>query len=257
MLVFIFALIGLWVGGFRGLLLGALLGFLVGRVLRTIVHKGLDLAQAQFVESTFAVAGAICKADGIVTKDEIGVAEQLFIRLRLSDQQRERAKQAFGRGKSDDFDLDAELARFARVSRQNTVLLQLFLQVQVVAALADGEVHPKEHEMLLRVARGLGLAEREVAQLEALLRAVADGAAPSPQGPPPQQRLDDAYVALGVTSTASDDEIKRAYRTLMKEHHPDRLAAKGYSESMRSLAEERARHINAAYELLKKVRNFT
>lgn len=255
-LILLLAFIGLWIGGFRGFLLGAALGYLIQRIARHALQKGLQTLQAQFVESTFAVAGAMCKADGVVTQAEIEVAERLFVRLRLSEEQIRAAKSAFGRGKTPEFDLDHEVESFARVARGSRALLHLFLQVQVAAALADGELHPAEHDMLVRVGRKLGFSERDVAQLEALLRAASDVAA-GPGAPPPQHRLDDAYTALGVSPEASDDEIKRAYRKLMTENHPDKLAAKRLPESMRALAEERAREINAAYDLVKKTRNFT
>ena len=78
----------------------------------------------------------------------------------------------------------------------------------------------------------------------------------APQGgAPSRQRLDDAYAALGVSPEASDEEVKRAYRKLMVEHHPDRTAAKGLPEAMRGLAEQRARDINAAYDLIKRARD--
>ena len=90
-------------------------------------------------------------------------------------------------------------------------------------------------EMLVRVARRLGLHESDVSQLEALLRA-ATGGASAAGAPPPQDRLADAYAALGVTPESSATEIKRAYRKLISQNHPDKLAARGLPESMRAVA---------------------
>src|SRR4030095_12806049 len=104
-----------------------------------------------------------------------------------------------------DFDLDAEVTRFARASRHQRPLLLMFLQMQVAAIAADGNVHAAEHQMLVRVARLLGLGEAEVAQLEALLRT---GTA----APGPGRKLDDAYAALGLTPQATDAQVKQAYR---------------------------------------------
>ena len=81
--------------------------------------------------------------------------------------------------------------------------------------------------MLVRIARRLGLDEKDVAQLEALLRTAARG--PSGAGrPTSKQRIDDAYEALGITPDADTAEIKLAYRRLMNENHPDKLAARGH-----------------------------
>ena len=250
-------LIGFAFGRFSGALLGALVGYWLHRQLMRKLLGGVQQLQSRFLDSTFAVMGALCKADGRVSEQEIRLAETLFDRFHLRGAARESAKQAFRRGKSDGFDLDAEVANFAAASRGQRVLHQLFLQVQLQAIAADGAIHPAEHQMLLRVARGLGLSEAEVRQLEAMLRtgtAGGAGGAGGRSGPPPADRLADAYQALGVSPKAEFAEIKRAYRRLISENHPDKLAAKGLPESMREMAEERTREITTAYDLIKQAR---
>jgi DnaJ like chaperone protein len=252
-LPFVLALLGLLIGGFRGLIVGFVVGFAASWILRNVLVKRLATVQEHFLESAFAVMGALSKADGVVTRDEIATAESMFERLRLSAEMREKAKAAFNRGKTPDFDLDAEVATFARVAHGQRMLLVLFLQIQCAAIAGDGNIHPAEHQMLVRIARLLGLSEADLAQLEAMLRTGAGG----PSGrPSSQSTLDDAYQALGLASSATDAEIKRAYRRLMSQNHPDKLAGKGLPESMRELAEERTREINTAYETIKEARGF-
>ncbi len=252
-LVVIGALLGALFGGFPGLLIGAAIGYAAGAAMRQSVIGGLRVVQSQLIDSTFAVMGALCKADRQVTRDEIDAVERIFTMLQLQEEQRRAAKAAFNRGKQPDFDLDAAVDRFARVSRRRAPLVQLFLQLQVMAVAADGRVDAAEHRMLVRIARRLGLDEHDVAQLEALLR--AGGAGPSARGAPPaRDRLADAYAALGVSPDASPADIKRAYRKLISQNHPDKLAARGLPESMRAVAEERSREINAAYDLIKSAR---
>lgn len=251
--ILLFGFIGLLLRGFSGLVWGGLIGFVVSRVFRALLLRGLRGIQTRYIESTFAVVGAICKADGVVTRDEIQFTEDLFTKFHLSPEQRKLAKAAFVRGKSSDFDLDAEVDKFGRTVRHNHALIQFFLQVQLLAVAADGEIHPQEEEMVVRIARRLGLSEREVAQLQAMLRGAARGSAPA-GSPPKKRQIEDAYAVLGVSADAPFDEVKRAYRKLIIEHHPDKLAAKGLPENMREFAEERAREINAAYDLIKKAR---
>jgi len=266
--IFVGALIGYAVNSWRGALIGGLMVWallpLLGRLLLKTAVKKISAVQTQFLDSTFAVMGAVCKADGHVSENEIRVAEALFDQLRLNGEAREAAKRAFNRGKSTDFDLDAELARFAAASRAQPMFRQMFLQVQVSAIIADGQMHAAEHAMLSRIARALGLSDRDLAMLEAMMRSGAGGfsgggAGPSGGGSGGVGRdapgsLDDAYQVLGVAATASDAELKRAYRKLMSENHPDKLAAKGLPESMRALAEEKTRRITAAYQRIERAR---
>lgn len=264
-LILVGALIGLAVNGWRGALIGGLAVWallpLVGRLLLGAAVAKVKQLQGRFVDATFSVMGAVCKADGRVSAEEIRAAEAMFQRLNLDEAGRETARAAFNRGKSADFDLDAEVARFAEATRRQPVFRQIFLQVQVSAVAADGGVHPAEHAMLTRIARGLGMSERDVAMLEAMMRGDGDGFGPPGGGAGHADRdlrrpgaLEDAYSVLGVPADTSDAELKRAYRRLMSENHPDKLAAKGMPESMRALAEEKTRRITAAYQLIERAR---
>ena len=251
MLLFILigGLIGLMFGGIGGALLGAVAGGFLSHVLLNVFFaRGMAAVRTQFLDSTFAVMGAVCKADGQVTEDEIRVAESFFSRMRMSGEQRRSAMKAFNRGKADDFDLDAELARLRTIARNNGALLQLFLQVQLSAVAADGKVHEQEHALLVRIARGLGLSDADVERLEAMLRGASGTGAGAPTTGP---RLEDAYATLGVDPDASDAEVKKAYRRLMSRHHPDKLASRGMPESMRPMAEEKTRDIRKAYDTIK------
>ena len=255
-LAFIGAIIGLFIGGPIGFFVGGLIGYLAGKALQLAAIGGLRVAQTELIETTFSVMGALCKADNVVTRDEIQMAEQAFNMLQLVGAQRDLAKAAFNRGKQPGFDLDSAVDRFAAISRGRGPLVQLFLQLQCMAVAADGKIHPAEHSMLVRIAGRLGLTERDVAQLESLLRAAMGGAGSGRSSVPTQDRLADAYTALGVTPESAPAQIKRAYRKLISQNHPDKLAARGLPESMRAVAEERSREINSAYDVIKSARGF-
>jgi DnaJ like chaperone protein len=248
------ALLGALFGGLAGFFIGGFLGYVAGNALQRTVVGGLRVAQTQLFDSVFAIMGAVCKADKVVTRDEIKAVEQMFRMLNLHGEQRKQAKEAFNRGKQVDFDLDAAVDQFARISHRRAPLVQLFLQMQVMAVAADGRVDPTEHTILVRIARRLGLSEADVSQLEALLRAGTGGPSGAGAGPTPS-RLADAYAALGITPEADAATIKRAYRKLISQNHPDKLAARGLPESMRAVAEERSRELNSAYDLIKSARS--
>ena len=253
-LLVIGAIIGALFGSLPGAVIGGAIGYGASVMLRQTVVGGLRIVQSQLIDSTFSIMGALCKADSVVTRDEIDAVKRTIGMLNIDGDQREQSKAAFNRGNQPDFDLDAAVDAFGRMSRGRGPLLQLFLQMQIMAVAADGRIHPAEHEMLVRVARRLGLHESDVSQLEALLRAATAG--PSAAGaPPPKDRLADAYAALGVTPDSSAAEIKRAYRKLISQNHPDKLAARGLPESMRAVAEERSRELNSAYDLIKAARS--
>ena len=247
------ALLGAAFGGLPGLLLGGLIGYVASIGLQQWIVGSLRVAQSALLDSTFSVMGALCKADTVVTRDEIRAVEQIFRMLNLDGERRESAKAAFNRGKQPGFDLDSAVDQFAQISHSRRPLVSLFLQLQCMAVAADGRVDPAEHAMLVRIAKRLNLGEADVMQLEALLRAATAGPSAGTAAPA-KDRLADAYTALGVSPDASPTEIKRAYRRLISQNHPDKLASRGLPESMRAVAEERSREINAAYDLIKEAR---
>lgn len=248
-LILIGALLGLAIGGPIGLLVGGALGGWVGGRIRRAVTRVRLQSQSRFLNSAFAVMGCLCQADGQVSADELDIKERLFDQLHLRGEQRDQARAAFARGRAEDFDLEAELAEVRRLTGGQPALRQVFLQVQLTAIAADGVLHDAEHAMVLRVARGLGCSEAEVQQVEAMLH----GAAAHSMGAS-DEALADAYRVLGVERDASDAEIKKAYRRLMSQNHPDKLAGKGLPESMREVAQQRTSEIGNAYERIRQAR---
>ena len=240
--IIIAVVIGFFLGGpIAALVLGAIVWWL-RRSAPMRFLRDLKAIQRQFLDSTFAVMGALCKADGRVTEAEIRTAESLFEKLRLNPDARRSAQASFQRGKATDFDLEAELRLFMNRCGRNRALLSMFLQVQLSAVAADGALHPAEHQMLLRIARSLGLPESEVRRLEAMLGAGVQGA------PASADALAAAYDVLGLAPEASDAEVKKAYRRQVSQNHPDKLAARGLPDSMREMAEERTREIVEAHD---------
>jgi DnaJ like chaperone protein len=254
-----------WIGKIIGALLGyaswgwfgAVIGLLLGHWFDTGLARtryGLgDLKRVHevFFRTTFRVMGHVCKVDGQVTEAEIAAAESVMRQMNLPPERRRAAIEHFQAGKAADFDLDAALDEFRSVCRGHLYLVRMFLETQIQAALADGHVAEGERRVLLHIARRLGLSESDYQRLEAFLTGSYQR---THAGPTREDGLRAAYRELGVTPDASDTEVKRAYRKLMSEHHPDKQVAKGLPEEMVKLAHERTQEIQAAYEMVKESR---
>ena len=249
---------GFMLGGPLGAALGAVLGHRFDKGLRGIEYEGgggdLERVQAAFFTATFSVMGHVAKSDGRVSATEIAMAEQLMRQMRLSPDQRRVAIGLFNEGKRSEFPLDDALRQFRRECHRRTTLLQMFLEIQIQAALADGRLHPEENRMLLRVATDLGFAPDDVERLIHMLSGAARQGRGDAGGPAGPAELAAAYETLGIESAASDAEVKRAYRRLMNQHHPDKLVAKGLPEEMVKLATEKTQQIRTAYERVRQSR---
>lgn len=261
-------------GGAMGFLIGGPLGALIGVALGHgldrkaaeytlhVLHGGLNpgdqqRVQAAFFTATFSVMGHVAKVDGRVCRDEIEIARLVMDRLNLSAELKQAAMRLFNEGKRVDFPLSQVLAQFKQECQRRRSLLRMFLEVLLQAAYADGVMHPAERVLLLRVSGELGFSVAEFGQLEAMLAAARGfeaGTGRAAQDNRPS--LADAYSVLNVTARSSDDEIKKAYRRLLSQHHPDKLVAKGLPEEMMKMAAERTHQIRSAYERIREERGF-
>ena len=250
------AALGWVVGGPWGAVVGAAIGLLLAsRSVRVHVVGGNPAhAQQVFFRATFQVMGHVAKADGRVSENEIRAARAVMAQMNLSPEQQRAAMEFFSQGKQPEFPLDAVVTEFRQVCGGYPGLVGMFLQIQIAAARADGVMHPADQAVFNRICALLGIPPIVLRQYEDFARArphFGGGEAPARER---TDRLAAAYQTLGIASAASDEEVKRAYRRLMKENHPDRLVAKGLPPEMMALAQEKAKQINLAYEAIKAAR---
>ncbi len=251
-------LIGLAAGGIFGLLLGVLVGHAFDRGLGKAMAFGSPENVARikdsFFETTFLLSGYLAKVDGRISQAEVDHTEQVIARMGLDAEQRRRAIGLFRQGAEPGFDMEAAVVRFIETCGPQRQLQQMLLLFLVSLAHADSEVDPVEHAALVRMAGVMGLGAAQLEQLLRMAQAQEQFRQQGGSAPQPATRLDDAYAALGVDRSVSDKELKRAYRRLMSEHHPDKLIAKGVPEDMIRLATERSQEIQSAYDTVKKAR---
>ncbi len=262
-------LIGFFVGLYSKGPLGALLGLLAGWWLdNSIAHiRGTAAtgsgaagaprfgfnpfntkAQQVFQTALFGCLGHLAKADGKVSEQEIRIAEQLMQQLRLSQQQRKMAISQFRLGKSSNYPLENELAPFAAMTQNMQHLRKMFIEILLNGALSDGVISTAERRILERVAKALRLG---VAELDRLIGQRHRQSATHNDEP-----SNDPYQALGISPSAGNDDIKKAYRKLMSEYHPDKMSGREVPKTMRDYAYRRVREVRAAYDKLRQQRGF-
>ncbi len=249
--------IGKVVGGLIGLAggpVGAALGVFIGHSLDTAAESPANKAsigdfQSFFFDAVFAVMGFIAKSDGRISESEISAARTIMQGLHFDAEHVSRAIRAFTRGKQGDYPVDAEIARLIQVCAGRPDLLGFFLEIQMRAALAGDGLEGGRRRVIAEIGRRLGFADPQISGLEALLRqqACAGAAGSARTG---AMDLQQAYSVLGISQSATDADVKKAYRRLMSENHPDKLVARGLPESMQDLAKEKTQRIREAYEVI-------
>jgi len=253
-----------------GKLIGGTLGFMIGGPLGAMLGAGFghnfdaksqrrqyrvgyspgnqERTQAAFFAATFSVMGHIAKADGQVSKSEIALANQLMTHMQLNAQQKKMAMSLFNQGKSPDFQLDSILQQFKQECHRRTTLIRMFLEIQVQAAMADGRLDSSESEILQRVALTLGFKQSELDKIINMIKSA--GASEAGQ----QMTLEEAYGIIGATENMTTVDIRKLYRRLLSQHHPDKLVSKGLPEEMIKLANEKIHEIQVAWKLIQKSR---
>ena len=257
--------VGFVLGGPLGALIGAAVGHGFDRGIASLDDPGeigggadgRERTQTAFFTATFSVMGHIAKADGRVSANEIRVANSVMEQMQLSASLKRLAQHLFTEGKSRSFPLDEVIDQFRHECRNNRNLRLMFMEIQLHAAYADGGIDANVRRILAYVARRLGFSTAELAQMEAMVQAGRNywrhqgASAPGRSASP---TLEDAYAILNITPHSSDQEVKKAYRRLMSEHHPDKLVARGLPEEMMRMATEKTQEIKVAYDRIREAR---
>ena len=244
-----------------------------------------DRVRMSFFSAAFTVMGHVAKADGHVHESEIALAENVMESMQLTDELREAAIKLFTQGKQPEFELQPVVLQFRQECQRRTNLYRLFMEIQIQAALADGVIRKEEHQVLIQIANVLGFPDFIFDQLVSLVSA-SMGIPPSeaygssgPEGhgagagfgsgsgagahrrqsaprTSNEISLADAENVLGVQPSDDKATVKRAYRRLMSQHHPDKLIAKGLPEEMIDVATDKTQNIRRAYEKIKQARGW-
>lgn len=242
------ALLG-WVVG--GRFFGAVIGFIIGSFIDEINKggskkqpykrvfnqpKGDRVTPADFELNLLSLASLVIRADGRVKDDELNYVRQYFVQAYGKD----RANAAFKVFNDVIKNRAISAENICKLMRQKTRYesrLQI-LHFLFSVANADGAVDKAEVEEIGRIARYLAISQADFESVKAMFLKSADS----------------AYKILEIEKTASDSEIKKAYRTMAKKYHPDKV--QHMDEAYKQGAEEKFRKVQEAYEQLQQERGF-
>ncbi|MBL4647934.1 MAG: co-chaperone DjlA [Gammaproteobacteria bacterium] len=247
--------------GIFGAILGAIIGHFFDRGMSTSFIRFTNRGKIQqaFFTAAFSVMGHVAKSDGRVSEQDIAIARSIMQHMGLDEAGKHRAIALFTVGKQANFELTLALAKLKQACH-HSYLLRLFLDMQIQAAYAEGQLREQKKALLQSIAQQLNFPPINFAEIEQLIRekyyGFQQGYTNNQQSYQNRQTVvEDAYKLLHISSSASDTEVKRAYRRQMSKHHPDKLVSKGLPPEMIKLANEKTHQIKKAYEQICRDRN--
>ncbi len=249
-------IVGWLLAGFVGAALGVIVVHQftrgIGGFLNPLSASERQQIRETFFTTVFSLVGHLAKADGHISPVEIAHAEDMMARMGLVTERRREAIALFQEGAVADFSVDKCLSDFIEVCGRQQNLKRQLISYLISLALVDGEFHSAEERILRHIAERLGFPETLFDNLIAMIGAQTQFGAGQISD---ADSVVAAYVALGVNEKASDAAIKKAYRKLISQNHPDKLIGQGMPDDMVKLATERTQEIQIAYDLLSKTRS--
>ena len=209
---------------------GSVSGFLQAIAARNPTPPEKSVA---FTIGMIALGAKMAKADGVVSEVEIAAFKQVF---HIPDGELKAVARVFNLAKQDTAGFETYARQIARLFDAQHAILEDVLDGLFHIAKADNAFHPGEHGFLRQVADIFGFTASDFARIRARHVAVKD----------------DPYLILGVSPEAPEEEIRRRYRELVREYHPDRHIAAGVPEEMIEIATDRLKTINEAYDRIMK-----
>ena len=188
-----------------------------------------------FTIAVIALGAKMAKADGRVTRDEVSAFRSIFV---IPPEEEKQAAKLFDLARTDVAGFEIYAGQVARMFRGRPEVLADLLEGLVYIAMADGVFHPGESDFLDEINRIFGLPE-------ATFRAIKARHMPG---------VSDPYEILGADPSMSDRELRRHWRDLVRQLHPDGMISRGVPQEALRLAEQRLAAVNRAWEEVREER---
>jgi len=235
------------IGGVAGFAIGGPVGAILGAVAGHVVDRqkeeasagpvGTDARQVAFTTAVIVLCAKMAKADGQVTRDEVDAFKELF---HIPPGEMGNVGKLFDEARQEASGFEPYAQQMAMMFSHDPAVLEELMGALFHIAKADGHVHPKELEFLQKTAAIFGFHPHHFERMRAIFLGAGDET--------------DPFEILGVSRDASNEDIKRTYRKLSRENHPDALMAKGVPQEFIDLANEKMAAINTAYDKIAKLR---
>ncbi|MEO0400525.1 MAG: DnaJ family molecular chaperone [Pseudomonadota bacterium] len=204
----------------------------IGAIFDALAEAKVRRDEATFSIALIALSAKLAKADGVVTDDEIAAFKDFFA---FPESEAKKVRMVYQLAQQDVAGFDHYLEQVARLYRDEPAILEDVIDCLYHIALSDGVAHPAELSLLERAAAVFSLSPASIGRV----RAAHMGA-----------DAEDPYRILGVSPDADLATVKKAYRRLAAEHHPDALIARGLPANLVKIGEGRMTAVNGAYERL-------
>lgn len=208
---------------------------------KPIFDDPTETRRIAFATAIIVLGAKLAKADGQVTRDEVDAFKKRF---KFSEQETGGVAQIYDQAKKSAEGFEPYARQIAALFGRDPVLLEELLIGLFEVARADGDLRTGEIEFLREVASIFGFDQTKFEQMRATFGAVGQ----------PASHGGDPYKVLGISRSVSDAEVKKAYRKLVRELHPDQLMAKGLPKEFISRANNRLAAVNTAYDHIEKQR---
>ncbi len=208
---------------------------------KPIFDDPTETRRIAFATAIIVLSAKLAKADGVVSRDEIDAFKRRFM---IADSDVGGIARIYDQAKQSAEGFEPYARQIAALFGRDPILLEELLIGLFEVARADGDLKSGEIEFLREVAKIFGFDSAKFDQIRATFRATQQ----------PENSLARPYQVLGLSRSASDVEIKTAYRQLVRELHPDQLMAKGMPKEFISRANNRLAAVNSAYDQITKQR---